>query len=71
MTQVLSGVIHGRTVMLDFDPGFADGESVEVVVRPAVESAAGLLAGFPDELDQQLDDILRERKRSSLRDSQP
>ena len=34
MNQQLSGIIHGKTIELDNDPGLADGQMVVVTVLP-------------------------------------
>jgi hypothetical protein len=34
MVQVISGVVHGKTVELADDPHLAEGEKVEVTLRP-------------------------------------
>ena len=33
MNRVMRGVVHGRTIELEGDPGIADGRKVEVVLR--------------------------------------
>ena len=79
MTQALHGVIHGRTIELDRDPGIEHGRVVEVVLRmqrlpgppPAwkpgsTETAAGSLAeSWTDEDDRIFQEIYEARKRSS------
>jgi hypothetical protein len=76
MTEIIQGVIHGKTIVLAESPGLADGQPVEVVVRakggeigvgPQLQSAAGLLADFP-EMDAEIEEILRERKTESRRE---
>jgi len=66
---IIQGVIHGKTIVLAENPGIADGQAVEVVVRaaPALkagaienQSAAGMLADYPD-MDADMEEILRER----------
>jgi hypothetical protein len=70
MPLILTGVVHGRTIELTSDPGIADGQQVEVVVRavsPAksvgdsFRESAGAIAGDPD-AQRDLDEILRLRK---------
>jgi hypothetical protein len=33
MTKTLHGIVHGRTIELDEDPGVAEGQKVEVQVK--------------------------------------
>jgi hypothetical protein len=45
--ELLRGVIHGRVIELENEPGLPDGQSVTVVVQPAqpaIEEAGGLPA---------------------------
>ncbi|MGE0538237.1 MAG: hypothetical protein AB7O68_24965 [Pirellulales bacterium] len=71
--QILHGVIRGRTIELAEDAGLPDGQQVAVVVHvepPTAgprRSAAGMLAQFP-EMDAYLEEVLRERRLSTLRD---
>ncbi len=77
MSEVVEGVIHGRTIELEIDPGLHDGERVEVVIRRAVrpeargngtKSAAGALAHFPPEYFEDLDEIVRSRQQWPYRE---
>ena len=78
MSRILHGVVHGKTIELADDPGIADGQSVEVVVRPAkadkpwgdgIRSSAGALADdWTEEDDRILEEIYQDRKRSASRD---
>lgn len=71
MIKKLRGVVHGRTVELDADPGIPDGEQVEVEMQvvPAESSGekkgwwriAGILADDP-EWDQIMEEIYQQRK---------
>ena len=36
MSKTLHGKVHGRTIQLDEDPGVAEGQEVEVVVKVVV-----------------------------------
>ena len=78
MNRTIQGVIHGKTIELMENPGLADGQSVQVVVR-ATESArpwgdgirksAGTLAGqWNAEDDTILEEIYQDRKRDSRRE---
>ena len=73
MPEVVQGVIHGKTIELQADPGIADGVSVEVTIRPmpvrdpdargaAIRRTAGSLAHLPQEDWDVLDSIVRERQ---------
>ena len=82
MNIVLHGVVHGRTIELDRDPGIEDNRVVEVVLRAkqlpglppgwrpgSTETAAGMLAdSWTDEDDRILEEIYQQRKRSTLRE---
>ena len=70
MSDVIHGVIHGKTIELERDLGLADGQVVEVVVRAAaptqawgegIRRSAGALAAYP-ELDEHLEEIQQDRK---------
>ena len=81
MTKVLRGVVHGKTIQLEDDPGLEDGRSVEVILQPkrlpgpppgwkpgSAESAAGLLSSrWTEEDDRILQEIYQDRKRESGR----
>ena len=34
VSEVIEGVIHGKTIALATDPGLADGQAVRVIVKP-------------------------------------
>ena len=36
MTRVVHGVVHGKTIALEEDPGLADGQVVELTIRAVV-----------------------------------
>lgn len=68
----LRGVIHGNAIELERDAGLADGETVEVIVRPVgaatSQSGEGLLRtegalADDSEWDAIVDEIQRGRKR--------
>ena len=73
MSEVVQGVIHGRTIELLTDPGIADGQVVEVVVRvlkapedwgEGIRRSAGALADrWTEEDDRILEALQRERQR--------
>lgn len=82
MVKVLRGVIHGKTIELDVEPGIEDGRTVEVIVKSKTlpgpppgwqpsgrESAAGMMAdSWTDEDDRILEEIERDRHRASTRE---
>ena len=71
MSRVIQGVVHGRTIELAEDPGVADGQQVEVVVKPlapakpwgeGIRRSAGALADSWTEEDERiLDELDRSR----------
>jgi hypothetical protein len=70
----LKGVIHGKTIELDEEPGLPDGQPVDVTVQPRVETgprlppgegirrSAGTWADDPEGLDEYLDQLRRDRE---------
>ena len=75
MTEIIRGIIHGRTIELDRNPGIGDGQKVEVILRPersaqqwgeGIRRSAGALADFP-EMDAIMEEIQQERRRATLR----
>jgi hypothetical protein len=70
--EVIHGVIHGKTVELQRSLGIADGETVEVVIRPlgrdaqAVELLRRSAGGWAEDADE-LDEFLA-RTRESRKD---
>jgi hypothetical protein len=69
---VLRGVIHGKTIELDQEPGLPDGQSVCVTVQPlpakrlppgeGIRRSAGAWADDAEELDQFMDWNRQQRK---------
>jgi hypothetical protein len=71
---VLKGVIHGRTIELDCEPGLPDGQSVEVTVQPlaateqrlppgeGIRRSAGAWAEDAEDLDRFLEWNRQRRK---------
>jgi hypothetical protein len=61
-------VIHGKTIELEQAPNLPDGQTVSVIVRPALHSedklrrAFGAWAADSDELDQHLSQLYQQRK---------
>ena len=79
MSEVVEGVIHGKTIELENDPGLRDGERVEVVIRRAgpakawgdgIKATAGALADLPPEFFEDLDEIVRDRQRWPYREAE-
>ena len=71
MTRTVHGKIHGTTIELDEDPGLAEGQDVEIVLKAAgtrrawvegILRTAGALADDPD-WDGIMEEIYRDRKR--------
>ena len=70
MTKKLHGIVRGRTIQLDEDPGVADGQKVELEIQVEPTSrrwgegilrSAGGWADYP-ELDEIMERIHQERK---------
>ena len=72
--SVLKGVIHGRRIELETEPGLPDGQAVSVIVEPvvpkdsqaayeALKRAAGAWENDdPEGLEQYLEQTRRQRK---------
>jgi hypothetical protein len=69
----LKGVVHGKTIELEFETGLPEGQLVAVVLQPVSESqrlsrgegirqSAGGWADAGDELDSWLEEIQRSRQ---------
>ncbi len=70
MSDLVHGVIHGKTIELQSDPGLGEGQAVEVLIRPApspvragdgIRRSAGALADDPH-WDAIMDEIHQARK---------
>ena len=77
MLKTMTGIIHGKTIELDEPPGLADGQRVEIEVKPTREDSsdesvlrrcAGSLADMPDSVDEDLQTILDSRKDARFRE---
>jgi len=75
MSRIIHGVVHGRTIELAEDPGVADGQQVEVVVKPlapakpwgeGIRRSAGALAdSWTQEDDKTLAELHLSRKQDT------
>jgi hypothetical protein len=71
MTKIIHGIVRGKTIELDEDPGIVEGQEVEVqvkVVQPKKKWGEGILrsaGGWADypEMDAIMEQIQQERKR--------
>lgn len=77
MSHTVPGVIHGKTIELAADPGLADGQGVEITIRPstppdarteAILKTAGSMAGDP-EFDAVMGEIERRRRSARHREN--
>ena len=66
-TNMLKGVVHGKTIELAEEPGLPDGQQVTVIlqaaaVEPAAAQGEGLRRAFASWADEgaELDDYLRQ-----------
>ena len=76
MTKTIHGTVHGKIFELDEDLGVAEGQEVEVQMKvvsatttwgEGLRRSAGALADIPG-LDEDMQQILRERKTDRFRD---
>ena len=79
MVKIAKGIVHGKTIELEQETGVQDGQKVEVIIRPiaayskneswgeGLRRSAGALEGIPG-LDQDMEQILRERKSAKFRE---
>ncbi len=81
ISEVLRGIVHGRTIELQEDAGIADGEEVEVSVRRVVPKSAtrpgegllrteGALADDPhwDRIADELQEARKSERRAQWED---
>lgn len=71
MDQLITGTIHGNTIVLDAPAPMPDGQAVEVVIRPVpqaskpwgegIRASAGGWAGYP-EMESIMEQIHQARK---------
>lgn len=67
-SSVHRGIVHGKTIELDQEPGLPDGQQVTVLVHPVlppgegIKQSAGGWADAGEELDIWLDEMQRSRR---------
>ncbi len=76
MVRHVQGVIHGKTIELDQDPGIAEGQRVDVQVRLCSTSrpwgegilrSAGIAADVPG-FDEAFEQVQRDHESATMRD---
>jgi hypothetical protein len=63
--EILKGVVRGKTIVLEQEPGLPDGQEVAVVVLPpgeGIRQSAGVWADAGEELDRWLKETQRNRQ---------
>ena len=78
MLKSIHGVVHGKTIELKEEIGLVDGQEIEITVRAVrpkgkwgegiLRSAGAMAPYWTEEDDRILDEIYRDRKRSSHRE---
>jgi hypothetical protein len=80
VSDLIEGVIHGKTIELSADPGLVDGQRVvvRVVAFPAgdvrieaIQRSADCLSGMPSEAWDDLEEIVRQRQGAGNRREVP
>jgi hypothetical protein len=75
MVKHFQGVIHGRTVELDQDPGIAEGQRVDVMMRVAspprpwgagILRSAGIAAEVPG-FEEAFEQVQQDRESATMR----
>jgi len=75
-TKQFQGTIHGRRIDLQEDPGLADGEEVDVIVRvrpkaakwgDGIRRSAGAWENVPG-IEQAFEQVERDRRGATFRD---
>jgi hypothetical protein len=67
-SSVLKGVVHGRIIELETEPGWPEGQHVTVLVRPVlaagegVRQSAGGWADAAEEIESWLNEVQRGRQ---------
>jgi len=76
MVKQVRGVIHGKTIELDQDPGIAEGQRVDVQVRLSSQArpwgdgvlrSAGIAADVPG-FDEAFEQVQRDRELATIRE---
>ncbi|HEY2250608.1 MAG TPA: hypothetical protein VGH74_06090 [Planctomycetaceae bacterium] len=79
MARALHGVIHGKTIEFEDDPGIGDDRQVVVHLETTppsrkwgdgIRNSAGSLADIPS-LDEEMDAILHARQQATFREMEP
>ena len=79
MSRIIHGVVHGRTIELQEDPGVGDGQQVQIVLTavPAaagwgdgIRRSAGAAADIPD-FERAFGQIAEERRAARFRENAP
>ena len=75
MKTAIKGIVHGKTIELDDDPGVAEGQEVQITIRAVsakttwgegLRRCAGALANeWTEEDDRILEEIHKDRKRDT------
>jgi hypothetical protein len=78
MTKTVHGVVHGKTIQLEENPGVAEGQEVEITIRPLpnrtrwgeglLRCAGALASDWTEEDDRILAEIHADRKSDSRED---
>ena len=73
MTKFMHGIVHGKTIELEQEPGLPDGQQAQLAIHvirsqsasetwgEGLRRCAGALAGIPG-LDEDIDQILKQRR---------
>lgn len=76
MSKIIEGIIRGRTIELQGDPGFSEGQAVQVTLRvlpdreardAAILRLAGSMADDP-EFDAAMEQVCLDRQSARFRD---
>lgn len=78
MTKTIHGIVHGKTIELDEDPGVAEGQQVEVTIKTVaakqawgegLRRCAGALANeWTADDNRILEEIHQDRKRDTRKE---
>jgi hypothetical protein len=78
MTKTMHGKVNGRTIELNEDPGVAEGQQVEIIIKTlptkkpwgeGLRRCAGAMAGeWTEEDDRILEEIHQDRKRDTRKE---